>query len=414
MSTPSVIRRDPRLAWIARNRLHPRYREVSTATETLRGPSGLIRKNPHTVGFIGANGIKRIDRLGGNSAQAVLQRLTGKEKTAESLPLVKIENPEFYIVAVLEMVGGRLSDHDRDVLGQAHQLIKETGCEAAVVAVVFGESKEQAFNCAGVDRLIHLDADTYRVYNPELQVAALMDIETSLQPRYWLFPDSIHGGADLGLRLSAMLAERPATQAWKVDINNTVCRGGSNRVDFTRETPRILLLAQECANPVDETRHEVKVMDVIIRGEIKNHIHDNGLLAVDANQVPLAEAEFIISAGNGVKDWSQFHLAAQTLAATEGASRVVVDNGFMPRSRQVGATGAWVTAQVYLAVGISGAVQHMQGIGQCEKVIAINLDAGCDMVKRADLSVIGDAQEILSQLMILVRAYRSGEVDHAA
>ena len=114
----------------------------------------------------------------------------------------------------------------------------------------------------------------------------------------------------------------------------------------------------------------------------------------------------------------QFHETAAALGATEGASRVAVDDGFMPRFRQVGATGTWVTARVYVAVGISGAIQHMQGIGQCDKVVAINTDAGCDMVKRAALSVIGDSEEVLAELLLLVKQYREqlkqGEQQDAA
>jgi electron transfer flavoprotein alpha subunit len=143
-------------------------------------------------------------------------------------------------------------------------------------------------------------------------------------------------------------------------------------------------------------------------------IKDRGQVAVDPNAIPLAEAEFILSAGNGIRDWDQFHQAAELLGATEGASRVVVDDGFMPRPRQVGASGTWVTARVYLAVGISGAIQHMQGIGQCDKVVAINLDAGCDMVKRADLSVIGDSHAVLQHLIELARDYRLGAAEDAA
>lgn len=85
---------------------------------------------------------------------------------------------------------------------------------------------------------------------------------------------------------------------------------------------------------------------------------------------------------------------------------MAVDDGFMPRNRQVGATGTWVTARVYLAVGISGAIQHLQGIGACDKVVAVNMDPGCDMIKRADLSVIGDSAAILAALMERVAAWR--------
>ncbi|MCY1456052.1 Acryloyl-CoA reductase electron transfer subunit beta [compost metagenome] len=93
---------------------------------------------------------------------------------------------------------------------------------------------------------------------------------------------------------------------------------------------------------------------------------------------------------------------------------MAVDDGFMARDRQVGASGTWVTARVYVAVGISGAIQHLQGIGACDKVVAINLDPGCDMIKRADLSVIGESAEILQALIEAVEAYRNDAKRDAA
>ena len=127
----------------------------------------------------------------------------------------------------------------------------------------------------------------------------------------------------------------------------------------------------------------------------------------------MAEAEFILSGGNGIKDWGLFHRAAVALGATEGASRVAVDDGFMGRERQVGASGVWVTARVYVAVGISGAIQHLQGIGACDKVVAINLDPGCDMIKRADLSVIGDSAAVLEALIVAVDNWRQSTLTPA-
>ena len=94
---------------------------------------------------------------------------------------------------------------------------------------------------------------------------------------------------------------------------------------------------------------------------------------------------------------------------------MAVDDGFMARDRQVGASGTWVTARVvYVAVGISGAIQHLQGIGACDKVVAINLDPGCDMIKRADLSVIGESAAILNALIAAVETYRNGAKRDAA
>ena len=407
-----IIRRDPRAEWIARNRLHPLHAAMLSAQGgevRWMGPNGLIRKNPHAVGFIGPNGVRRIDRSGGQQGTA------GKRSSAPEvvqLPLQVIEQPAFYIAVVPDMVGGRLSSHDRDLLGLARKLAGEGG---AVLAIVFGEHKESAFDTAGVDRLLQVEGDEYEGYAPEQRVLALRAVDGQFVPRHWLLPDSRTGGGELGRRLAASLGERPATRVWQAEGERCIGRAGAGQQDLQRPLARLILAAAECAEPVSETRHEAR--PVALEGGVARNlprIEDLGPVAVDPAQIPMAEAEFILSGGNGVRDWDLFHRAAAALGATEGASRVAVDDGHMPRNRQVGATGTWVTARVYLAVGISGAIQHLQGIGACDKVVAVNMDPGCDMIKRADLSVIGDSTAILQALVRLAEEYRQGGARDAA
>lgn len=404
-----IIRRDPRAEWIARNRLHPLHAAMQKAETTWMGPHGIIRKNPHAVGFIGPNGIKRIDRSGAQHGGSAKRSAAS---AVAQLPLHVVEQPAFYIAVVPDMVGGRLSSHDKDLLGLANKLAGEAG---AVVAVVFGEYKETAFDTAGVDRLLHIEGEAFDGYAPEARVLALSTVESQLAPRHWLLPDSRTGGGELGRRLAAKLGERPATRVWQVADGQCIGRAGAGQQDLVRKAPRLILAAVECADPVSETRHEARALpleDKITR--CLPRIEDLGAVAVDPALIPMAEAEFILSGGNGVKDWAQFHQAAEALGATEGASRVAVDDGFMPRDRQVGATGTWVTARVYLAIGISGAIQHLQGIGACDKVVAVNMDPGCDMIKRADLAVIGNSTEILAALIELATQYRQGGARDAA
>jgi electron transfer flavoprotein alpha subunit len=313
---------------------------------------------------------------------------------------------------VPDMVGGRLTGHDRDLLGLARQL---AGDQGAVLAIVFGEHKESAFDTAGVDRLLALTGSQYDGYTPEQRVQALQTVDTEFCPRHWLLPDSRDGGGELGRRLAARLGERPATRVWQ--LKDGLCRGraGAGQQDLAQPLARFILAAAECAEPVDDARYEA--LPVTLQCPVARtlgRIEDAGSVAVDPAAIPMAEAEFILSGGNGVKDWSLFHQAAVALGATEGASRVAVDDGFMARERQVGASGTWVTARVYVAVGISGAIQHLQGIGGCDKVIAINQDPACDMVKRADLSVIGDSTAVLQALMNAVSAWRRGAERNAA
>ena len=400
-----IIRRDPRAEWIARNRLHPLHAAMQPAQLSWMGPNGVLRKNVHGVGFIGPNGIKRIDRSGEQQAGA-------SKRTASvevQLPLHQVAAPAFYIAVVPDMVGGRLSSHDRDLLGLAHQL---AGTDGAVLAVVFGESKETAFATAGVDRLLRLDSQGYA---PEQQVVGLRAVDNQFAPKHWLLPDSRTGGGELGRRLAASLGERPATRVWQVKDGQCVGRAGAGLQDVAQPVPRLILAAAECAEPVSETRHEALEVELSTEAPCcLPRIEDLGAVDVDPAAIPMAEAEFILSGGNGVKDWGLFHKTAAALGATEGASRVAVDDGFMGRERQVGASGTWVTARVYVAVGISGAIQHLQGIGACDKVVAINLDPACDMIKRADLSVIGDGTAVLQALIAAVDNWRHGAKQDAA
>ncbi|MEN4752186.1 electron transfer flavoprotein subunit alpha/FixB family protein [Pseudomonas sp. Ps21-P2] len=403
-----IIRRDPRAEWIARNRLHPLHAAMQPAQTSWMGPNGVLRKNVHGVGFIGPNGVKRIDRSGAQQGGAVKRSAS----VDVQLPLHRIATPAFYIAVVPDMVGGRLSSHDRDLLGLAHGL---AGNEGAVLAVIFGEHKETAFDTAGVDRLLILEGNAFTGYSPEQRVQGLRAVDNQFDPHHWLLPDSRNGGGELGRRFAASLGERPSTRVWQVAGEQCIGRAGAGAQDLLRPVSRLILAQAECAEPVSETRHEVLPVELSTAvARSLPRIEDLGAVAVDPALIPMSEAEFIFSGGNGVKDWSLFHRTAVALGATEGASRVAVDDGFMTRDRQVGASGTWVTARVYVAVGISGAIQHLQGIGACDKVVAINLDPTCDMIKRADLSVIGESSAILEALIEAVDSYRNGAKRDAA
>lgn len=423
-----IIRRDPRREWIARNRLHPEYASVVAAlggntgggavSEWL-GPNGVMRKNPRAIGFIGPNGVKRIDRSG---LQQGGQSTAATTAARDSRRTVTIDQPAFLVAVVPDLTGGRLSGHDKDLLGLARRVADADAEQpGAVVAILFGEHKEEALGEAGIDRVVHLDDEFYAGFAPEARLAALSAVEREMTPRFWLLPDSPLGGADLGRRLSLRLGERAATGVWQIEADHEsplgwrcTARGGAGSLDIQRPLPRVALALAECAEPVDETRHAAEHLSLAASiPSTLSRIDDLGQVAVDPAGVALAEAEFILSGGNGVKEWDAFHHAAKVLGATEGASRVAVDDGFMARDRQVGATGTWVTARVYMAVGISGAIQHLQGIQRCDKVVAINLDPGCDIIKRADLAVIGDSTQILAALVAMVEQQRGGQRDAA-
>ncbi|OEY65447.1 electron transfer flavoprotein subunit alpha/FixB family protein [Marinobacter sp. X15-166B] len=403
-------RRDPRLAWILRNRLHPRHGELSG--QPTRGPTGLLRKNPRPQWQYGPSGVRRLDRLQRGAAAGVSRLSVNKRHEQPALPVHRVGEPQAYIAVWLQTSGGRLTPHCKDVLGQAQQLAVAREEPTAVLGVLCGELKDPV-DGAGIDRLLQVNGEAYDGYQPEAWTTLCTQVDAALQPLCWLLPDS-GTSAELGRRLGVNLGERPATGVWKIDADTVLARNGAGNLDISRPRSRVMLLLEECALPCGEFRYEVRPMTLTLTAPTGTRLEDLGPVAVDPAEIPLAEAEFILAAGNGVRDWPQFHRAASVLGASEGASRVAVDDGFMPRNRQVGATGTWVSARVYIAVGISGAVQHLQGISKCEQVIAINRDADCDMVKRANLTAIGDSGDILAALLQLVATRATREVSDAA
>ena len=111
----------------------------------------------------------------------------------------------------------------------------------------------------------------------------------------------------------------------------------------------------------------------------------------------------MVSAGNGIRDFDLFRRVAAALGGTPGASRVVCDSGDMPRAAQVGASGTVLAADCYLALGIAGAPQHLQGIAGCRHVIAVNTDLHAAMVERAELAIVSDAHAVMGALVRLIQ-----------
>jgi electron transfer flavoprotein alpha subunit len=131
------------------------------------------------------------------------------------------------------------------------------------------------------------------------------------------------------------------------------------------------------------------------------------VIGPDPATIDLAEAGRIVGGGAGLASSEQFdRLAAlgAALGASVGATRVITDRGWVPHERQIGTTGVVVDPQLYLAFGVSGAVQHTSGLGHPDHIISVNTDAHCPMMQLADLAVVADANEVLAHLVELLDA----------
>ncbi len=127
----------------------------------------------------------------------------------------------------------------------------------------------------------------------------------------------------------------------------------------------------------------------------------DAVLPPDASTMDLAEAPRIVAGGAGLDSpgrFDQLAAIAAALDASVGTTRVVTDRGWLPHARQIGTTGVVVDPRLYLALGISGAVQHTSGLGHPEHIVSVNTDPHCPMMQLADVAIVSDANAVIDEL----------------
>ncbi|SEK06804.1 electron transfer flavoprotein subunit alpha/FixB family protein [Paraburkholderia diazotrophica] len=371
------------------------------------------RIDPRRPFVITAAGLKRItlgaEHVAGASYDDALQ--TGAHGHTAAKALRTTQAPQHTLLVVAHSDRGGLDDHTRQALAAA-ALIADAATQVALL--VLGELKDDAA-ALGADKVIELPSFDRRAFAPEREVQAVAACVAQLTPAHILMPDNATGDGDLGRRYAALAGASIATHVVQIDAKSVSTYAQAKKAYATRALPDVILLAAGAVDtrlPFVGAGERIDIPALAQMDNASNSVYrDLGIEEIDAAQVALEEADFIVSAGNGVNDVAAFEKLASTFGAAIGASRVAVDNGMFTRDKQIGATGKTVEASIYIAFGISGAVQHLQGIKDCRHVIAVNLDGSAPIVKRANLTIIGDTQATIASLIDEIdraRAARSG------
>ncbi|MBB2196297.1 electron transfer flavoprotein subunit alpha/FixB family protein [Gluconacetobacter sp. 1c LMG 22058] len=312
----------------------------------------------------------------------------------------RIETPAFWVAAVVEAVDGGLDRWGRQLVGAARM---QAGTDGGVVLIGLGDVAGNAAGEAGADRVLPVGGTD----DPEAVPGVLMDLLGPFAPRHVLFAESRVGG-DLARRVAARSGWpiQPGVEALNVRQGIRPCRGG--RYERVAAVARVVTLPCDRVAPYAGEAREGRMLEAGPPPASPSARPAGGVVLgpvarAPVGAVPLSEAPFVVSAGQGVTDFETFHALARALGATEGASRVVCDAGLMPRAAQVGASGTVLDARCYLAFGIAGAPQHLQGLGKVEHVVAVNTDLHAAIIARAGLSIVADAQAVMPALLALLR-----------
>jgi electron transfer flavoprotein alpha subunit len=382
--------------------------------------NSIRRINPRRPFTLNADGLKRIvlGQIGGNDdGGMVVLAHSQAHQLSKPLRLAADAVTTRCLLAVAHSDRGALDEHARQAVAAA-ALLADGATE--VVLLVFGELHgDDGAAPLGADRCIVLPQYGAHLFAPEAELAALRALIEELQPAHVFIPDNGVADSDLGRRLGAAMADASiAAHVVEISKSGLAAYRQQGSVLARRSLAKIILLELDSVDarlPFIGRGQAAESLTGVLAAAADAAIsssafQDLGSKTMAASQMELDEADFIVSAGNGVDDVALFNTLANALDAAVGASRVAVDDGKFKRDKQIGATGKTVSASTYLAFGISGAVQHLQGIKDCRHVIAVNLDASAPMIKRADLSIIGDAQELMTALLDQVRQARKVEV----
>ena len=293
-----------------------------------------------------------------------------------------------------------------------------------LVAVVVGDNPQAAIddaNVHGADEIIVVDGPEYKDYSTDAYTMALVYLIEKYGPTSMLI-GATNNGRDLGPRVSCRVKTGLTADCTGLSIDeesgNVVWTrpafGGNlmanilcpdNRPQIGTVRPGVFKKGEEGEGKAVITKEDFHVAPEDIRTQILEVISEMG-----AEKVDLEGAEIIVSGGRGVGGPSGFDTIkalADALGATVGASRAAVDSGWIAHAHQVGQTGKTVGPKLYIACGISGAIQHVAGMSSSDVVIAINKDPDANIFNIADYGIVGDLFQVIPILVEEIQKARA-------
>lgn len=319
------------------------------------------------------------------------------------------------ILVFIEQRDGRVRSVAREALGEAVRLAASLGGPVVGVCAAAADPGLAALGEAGAGETLLATHDAFRHYEPSGYARAVVAAVERVKPSVVLFSASAMG-RDLAPRVAARLGvglaadcTALAVEEGRLVASRPVYAGKAvQRVAFPG-TPALVSLRPKVFAPAPPQNGGAPVVTPLpIDGDpAAAGARVREVKTASAGKVDLTEAEIIVSGGRGMKGPEHFHLIealASALGATVGASRAVVDAGWRPHGDQVGQTGKTVSPKLYVAVGISGAIQHLAGMSSSRCIVAINKDPDAPIFKVADYGVVGDAFQVVPALTEAVRA----------
>ncbi|MFC7213672.1 electron transfer flavoprotein subunit alpha/FixB family protein [Saliphagus sp. GCM10025334] len=311
------------------------------------------------------------------------------------------------VLAVAEHRQGELRDVSREVVTAGAELAGETGGDLHM-AVVGGdvETFADALNLEGVDT-VHTVAYGDE-FNHDVYTQAITQLAGELEPAYLVMPNSVNGldyAPAVATRLEIPLVTDAVGLATEGDtlVGTREMYGGKVETTTEVDADQVAVTIRgaeweptEAAGDATVEAFEADIDEDAIGSSV------TGFEEVAGGDVDISEADLLVSIGRGIEEEENLDLIrelVEALDATLSSSRPIVDAGWLPANRQVGQSGKVVTPDVYIAIGISGAVQHVAGMKGSETIVAINTDPNAPIMDIADYAIHDDLFDVVPALI---------------
>ena len=283
------------------------------------------------------------------------------------------------------------------------------------VALVLGSaSNAGALGEYGADKVVQISDSILDDFDSMVHTSVIGQVADSVGANTIIVAHSSNGKSLLG-RLSAKLSAGSVSGVIDVpnleggfSVKKSVFSGKAIAEYSIKSPKRVLSLSGNSFKPE-------KIGTTIDIESIEVSIPNSSIKVIEVKReegtVPLPEAELVVSAGRGMKgaeNWSIIEELAKELGATTACSRPVADIGWRPHHEHVGQTGVAIKPNLYIAAGISGAIQHLAGVNNSKVIVVINKDPEAPFFKAADYGVLGDLFEVVPRLTEAVKKFKAG------
>lgn len=311
------------------------------------------------------------------------------------------------ILVVVEHLGGQVSEVTYELLGKGRELASATG--GSLVAAYLGSGvADSGASLGAADRVLCVDHERLAEFDPEAYVEALLALHESAAPRLTLVANTSMG-MDLAAALSVRRDQPLVAYALNVAVDGDAVvatsqlYGGKIYAESVIEGDGIVsVLAGACPADAGRVDGSPSVETVDAPASLgSGRLRFAGLVQPEGGDVDITSHDVLVAVGRGLQSDENLPMAEELAAALGGAvcaSRPIVDNKWLPKTRQVGKSGLKVKPKIYVALGISGAPEHIEGMKDAELIIAVNTDETAPIFEYAHYGTTEDLFDVVPAL----------------